>query len=144
MCGYSQMAKDIRHARQGEDLVSTLFQHAKGFAAPHDLSIAVCVRKPAKLVVGELPQNFNTKREIPTFIVPCATVIFVPDNGDASRQDKIFSEDGTQSVLVETLPKGIKVTVLSLEVEVPKPPPATTNTRVRNRIGVLIGSIIGG
>jgi hypothetical protein len=117
MCDYSLHSVRTRPAKVGEKLVTHNFgTGTRGFAAPADCSVAVCLL-PGTELAFETPIKYQT-----TLMVRANTghtlAIFRQINKDASHlhHDALEFPDG-EIVLLTRLCEGQKVTVLTLPTQ---------------------------
>jgi hypothetical protein len=117
MCDYSLHNVKTRPAQVGDKLTTRLFQTGtRGFCAPEDASVAVCVLPGTELSFSE---DVRRLRPWPwsTGTIKHKTAIFRQINKEvpSSHHDALEFPDGT-IVLLTFLEKGQQATVLQLPV----------------------------
>ena len=132
MCDYSLHSVRTRPAKVGEKLVTHNFATGtRGFAAPEDSSVAVCVL-PGTELAFEAPVKYQT-----TFMLRANTgytvAIFRQINKGAlhTNQDALEFPDG-EIVLLTRLYEGQKATVLTLPMQPKSVAEAEAQQRVAN------------
>jgi len=120
MCDYSLYSVKSRPARVGDKLTTHDFGiGTRGFAAPEDMNVAVCVLPGTELSFAEevrcLPTSLMAWRDK---IIEHKTAIFRQINKDkaATHHDALEFPDG-RIVLLTTLCEGQQSTVLQLPAE---------------------------
>ncbi len=120
MCDYSLQGVKSRPAKIGDRLTTHAFcTGTRGFAAPEDANVAVCVLPGTELSfdseVTQLPTSFLGWRRK---VIPHKTAIFRQINKDQAtmHHDAVEFPNG-QVVLLTLLCKGQRATVLQLPAE---------------------------
>ena len=136
MCDYSLLNVKSRPANVGDKLTTHDFgTGTRGFAAPEDASIAVCVRPGTELSfadnVAYMPTGWLAWRERTTNY---KTAVFRQINTEkvATHHDALEFPDG-QVVLLNCLQQGQQATVLQLPAE----PMATARTEAQQRVACV-------
>jgi hypothetical protein len=133
MCDYSLHSVKSRPARAGDELTTHDFHTGtRGFAAPEDESVAVCLRPGTELAFAE---DVECVRGGLLFwrrkLIRHRTAIFRQNNQDDTsvHHDALEFSDG-ETVLLTSLCEGQRATVLQLPVEARAavPEPATQRT----------------
>ena len=144
-CVYSNTERNQRDARIGDNLTLTQFTHGRGFTAPENTKMAVCLLHQMPFAVTTMPKGSETK-------IPLAVdmrLIFLDGRYQSDGKDA-FQIPGGQAVTLAELPLGFGVNVLSKEAA--QRPVVTTlattatgspaTPRLRERVGTLVGTII--
>ena len=133
MCDYSLHHVKSRPAKVGDKLTTINFRTGtRGFAAPEDSTMAVCVLPGTELAFSEEVKSasfrlFGCKAKTTNF----RTAIFRQINKDVPRvhHDALEFPDGT-CVLLTDLLEGQEATVLQLPAQPKTPAEAKVQTRV--------------
>jgi hypothetical protein len=136
MCDYSLYSVKSRPAKVGDKLTTRDFgTGTRGFAAPEDVNVAVCVLPGTELSFAEevscLPTGLITWRGK---VVEHRTAIFRQINKDkiTAHHDALEFPDG-RIVLLTALCEGQKATVLQLPAE----PKTTVEAQSQRRVAYI-------
>jgi hypothetical protein len=114
MCDYSLTGIQNRLAEQGEELVVQRFPtQSVGLASPAAPGVAVCIPPGARLVVSGLPAYLQTRLNVEEDV----PVVFTQASMEVNRhRDAVRLPSGLE-LLLQNLPEGVRVRVVSLGVE---------------------------
>jgi hypothetical protein len=130
MCDYSLHSVQTRPAKVGEKLVTHDFgTGTRGFAAPEDCSVAVCIL-PGTELAFEKPVKYQTTFMLRANTAPTVAIFRRINKGALHIHHDALEFPGGEIVLLTRLYEGQKATVLTL----PTQPKIAAEAEVQHRV----------
>ena len=130
MCDYSLHSVQTRPAKVGEKLVTHDFcTGTRGFAAPEDCSVAVCIL-PGTELAFEKPVKYQTTFMLRANTAPTVAIFRRINKGALHIHHDALEFPGGEIVLLTRLYEGQKATVLTL----PTQPKTAAEAEVQHRV----------